>query len=278
MVQWGWRALLKGVIGGAATLIILFPRIDLLVKQAGHLRDWDALIEPGHSALPEMNREIDRRLPEGSAAQLEAATVQQFVQEKVPYSYDWDLWGNIDYWPTVGEVVARRSEDCDGRAVLAASLLRARGFATAHLAGNFSHIWVVIDPNDAKMKTAQPVALMNPVGRASFSREGGKLRVRPPAWATVRPALLDLCRFPAWRLAALAVVWLGLWFHPCRRWGLFAGIIAVAFLGFWLLQSWGARTATPRARAWDGELIVVAACLLAAAGAALLAHRSSGST
>jgi hypothetical protein len=116
---------------------------------------------------------------------------------------------------------------------------------------------------------------MSPVGRAGFSREGGAVKLKLPQWADVRPGLHDLARFPAWRLAALAVVWLGLAFHPCPRWGWFGGILALAFFGLWMLQSWGARSSSPLGRAWDGELAVVAACGLGAAVAAIAAHRAA---
>jgi hypothetical protein len=56
--------------------------------------------------------------------------VQAFVEHAVPYAFDWDVWGVVDYLPTVEEVMSAGREDCDGRAVI------------AHLAANPLHVWV----------------------------------------------------------------------------------------------------------------------------------------
>ena len=59
----------------------------------------------------------------------------------VPYAFDWDTWGVMDYLPTVSEVFARGREDCDGQAVVAASLLRRLGY-DAWLVTDLKHTWV----------------------------------------------------------------------------------------------------------------------------------------
>jgi len=62
-------------------------------------------------------------------------------KKKIPYHYDWEVWGNLDYWPTAREALDAGREDCDGQAILAASLLRNRGI-DAQVVGNYQHIWV----------------------------------------------------------------------------------------------------------------------------------------
>ena len=67
--------------------------------------------------------------------------VEAFVYKKVPYDWDWNTWGMADYLPTVGEVIQMGREDCDGRAVVAASLLKNLGY-DARIVTDFAHVWV----------------------------------------------------------------------------------------------------------------------------------------
>ena len=53
-----------------------------------------------------------------------------------------DVWGVVDYLPNTEEVLRAGREDCDGRAVVAASLLRRMGHE-AWLASDLQHVWVV---------------------------------------------------------------------------------------------------------------------------------------
>jgi predicted transglutaminase-like cysteine proteinase len=255
----------------AATLVVLYPRLDLTLRQIGHLQDWDRLIDPTLPALGPINAEIDAKLPPGCPAAQEMQAVQQWVYNHIPYRFDWVTWGNIDYWPTAAEVLEHRMEDCDGQAVLAASLLRARGFATAHLQGNLSHVWVALAPNDPKMKVDHPVTAMNPVGRAVFARHGGKLALQLPDWASIRPALIDGGQFPASRIALIAAIWLVTIAWPQRRWSRLPTAGALVSLGLWLWTSWSARVNHFGNAAGDAELILVA--LLIVAGFCAVAWR-----
>jgi hypothetical protein len=51
------------------------------------------------------------------------------------------VWGNAEYLPTLAEVFEQGREDCDGRAVVAASLLRRMGH-DAWLVTDLLHMWV----------------------------------------------------------------------------------------------------------------------------------------
>ncbi len=64
------------------------------------------------------------------------------MYQRVPYEWDWNTWGMADYLPTVEEVVRMGREDCDGRAVVAASLLKNLGYE-ASIVTDFAHVWVV---------------------------------------------------------------------------------------------------------------------------------------
>jgi hypothetical protein len=98
-----------------------------------------------------------------------------------------------DYMPSVAELFRRAAldpdgrlrEDCDGRAVLAASLLRRLGF-DARLVTDFGHVWV--QTHDAGRR---PVDLMGK-GRARgvvSSAEGNRF---VPTWSALANAPLAL--------------------------------------------------------------------------------------
>jgi len=138
-----------GVI--ALTLMaVLYPRPDLLVKNIRHWRNLDALIDPGSPALDALEAELLPRLvgvaavggrSGGGGGPETLRIVEQYVVERIPYAWDWETWGVVDYVPTVEEVIAAGREDCDGRAVVAASLLKRMGYE-AKLMSDLSHVWV----------------------------------------------------------------------------------------------------------------------------------------
>ena len=267
------RGVVKLLIALVGTWVVLFPRIDRAVVSAGRLVDWDALIEPAHPALAGINAEIDAAVPPGATPEQEMQAVQAWVYRHVAYRYDWVTWGNLDHWPTVSEVLEKRCEDCDGRAVLAASLLRARGYSSAHIVGNLSHVWVTLGAGDPKAKAAAPVAVMNPVGRPAFSRAGGAWELSLPEWSGLRPALLDGAKFPVARLLLIALLWLALLFHPARAWLWFGPAAALVVGGLSLWQSWAARTTHAGSGAGDGELLAAAGCVAAGFAVAACASR-----
>ena len=64
----------------------------------------------------------------------------------------------VDYLPTVAEVIEKGREDCDGRAVVAASLLRNFGFE-AYLVNDLAHMWVRTDAGDTMSPGKQAIAV-----------------------------------------------------------------------------------------------------------------------
>lgn len=59
----------------------------------------------------------------------------------VPYAYDWQVNGVPWYFPTTAEVLNSKRGDCESRAVLLASILKAKGIPF-QLVMSFDHIWV----------------------------------------------------------------------------------------------------------------------------------------
>ncbi len=188
--------------------------------------------------------------------------VQGFVVERVPYAYDWETWGVVDYLPTVEEVVTMGREDCDGRAVIAASLLRGRG-VEARLVADGAHVWVWTPLGE----TMGPHAVATVVATDDAYRiDWSGLGILPRALA------FGVAVFPWPREAlVLVVLWLTL-LHPRlgrRRAALSAALLIGALV---LLRRGGAYWHQP------GGLLLGAGLLafVAALGVAWAPRRSHG--
>lgn len=222
------RCLVKAAIFCAVLAVVLYPHPIILGKQIQHLRNLESLIQPGLPALAQINAEISGRLPASVTPKAECKAVERYVYDRIKFQYDWDNWGNVDYWPTAAEVWERQREDCDGRAVLAVSILRSRGFQSARLVGNLTHIWVAVDDTE----------LMGPKADKNFRREGGKTVLSLPSKATLLESLAMVREFPAVRSLIILLATLVLCYHPCQHRAGFTAVAVVALLGYALLMSW----------------------------------------
>lgn len=167
--RWYLRMPLKWSAFGLVTLLVLFPDPRVLIRQQSRIRNMNAMITPDAPELAVWDADLKKRfederrkhaatlpadakpvevsrLPAWSAQRL----IERFTYDKVKYAWDWDTWGSADYMPTVAEMFERAKaatdgvihEDCDGRAVMAASLMRRFGYQ-ADLACDMRHVWVV---------------------------------------------------------------------------------------------------------------------------------------
>lgn len=155
--RWYVRVPVKAAVFFLVVLFVCFPFPSQLVRNIGHLRDMESMIEPHAPELARYDAELKKRIgkisstqPEGTAGfpQMVQREVERFVLEKVQYEWDWNLWGSADYMPTVGEMFDKAKEnggqvkeDCDGRAVMAASLMRRLGYH-ATMVTDLRHVWV----------------------------------------------------------------------------------------------------------------------------------------
>ncbi len=141
------RVPLKWAIFALVVLVVCFPHPGILLRHIQHWRNPNALIEPDAPALQPLvealRPQIGSDLPPAEALK----TVERFVLERLPYAWDWETWGTADYMPTVTEALEMGREDCDGRAVVAASLLKNLGF-DARIVTDFAHVWVQTDKGD----------------------------------------------------------------------------------------------------------------------------------
>ena len=125
-------------------------------------------------------------------------------------------------------MLARKKEDCDGRAVLAASILRSRGFKTAKRVGNINHVWGAVDKEESR----------GPKREKNCRREGGKTILTAPSRQTVLEALALTSKFPVARSLLLFFVALVLLYHPCKSLAGYFAAATVGLTGFVLLLAW----------------------------------------
>lgn len=141
-----WRCWVRWPLKGAVLILVialvLYPKPWLLPRTVARLRNLDSTLEPGNPGLAEFEAQVRAEAKEGLNARQMLKHVQRVVYQRVPYAWDWDVWGVMDYLPTTAEVLEKGREDCDGRAVVAASLLRRMGYQ-AWLASDLKHTWVV---------------------------------------------------------------------------------------------------------------------------------------
>ena len=143
-MRWYKRIPLKWALFGLATMAVCFPYPVRFVQHVWRWRNPNALIEPHAKALEPLVQELQSQIDADLSGPEVLKKVERFVYEKIPYEWDWNTWGNADYLPTVTETIEKGKEDCDGRAVIAASLLRRLGFE-AEIVTDFAHCWVKTD-------------------------------------------------------------------------------------------------------------------------------------
>lgn len=155
--RWYLRIPIKVVILILVTFFVCFPYPRQFARHFHRIRNMQEMIEPD---APELTPWVDElnasmaKLPQSQPSTPRAITrieqheIERFVLDHVKYEWDWNLWGSADYMPTVHEMFEKAKEfggqvkeDCDGRAVMAASLMKRLGFEP-RIVTDFRHVWV----------------------------------------------------------------------------------------------------------------------------------------
>ena len=136
------------------TLISTYPNIPLLVYQTRISRNPTLLITKDEPSI----KQIAKRLNVYSNPEKLFAAVEERVNEIIEYKPDYLNWMAADYWPTAKEALDKGYEDCDGRAILACSILRNLGYE-AYVAVGVDHLWVEVKYGD------KTYGILNPRGR-----------------------------------------------------------------------------------------------------------------
>ncbi|MFO1501433.1 MAG: hypothetical protein U1G07_24100 [Verrucomicrobiota bacterium] len=237
----------KTLLFTVTVFVVLNPNAKRALLQVHHTLRPDALIQTNFPALPLINAEIDRLVAAHHRKMSEARVVSKWVLRKIRYVSDYENWWNLEYWPSADEVWQRGQEDCDGRAILTASILRSRGFRSAELAVGLDHMWVRVDENEKDhSKPNRYVSLLSPAPDLSVEiKEGARVSgVVRLATALLHPTALRatsthlFADVPPLRKVVLFLVLLVLCYHPCRhRTGLLI-VTAVGLAGVCLLATW----------------------------------------
>lgn len=251
--RWYARLPLKWLVFGVATLVVCYPYPSLLAKHLRHWRDPNALINPNTESLQPLAMDLRASLPPGLSAKKTLHHVEKFVCQRVPYEWDWNTWGMADYMPTIDEVLEKGREDCDGRAVVAASLLAGLGFK-AEIVTDFAHVWVKTDKGET----------MGPGKRKAVVATDRGLEVHWRGLVELPRALAyGVAVFPGEREYALLV--LG-WFLLLKtKTGLAQGIIGLRFLltGLAALRVGGADYRNPAlSLQWLGVTLLLSGVLV----------------
>lgn len=205
--------------------VALFPNPVQLARSARHWSHLETLPDPNNPAVMEWAAAVRADAgDEATDAEL-IDDVEQYVLTIIPYGWDWDVWGNADYLPTVDEIAAMHPmrEDCDGRALVAASILQRLGI-DARLVTDLKHVWVWTPKKET----------MSPGGPKVVSSDEKGTHVNLAALSTLpRTLAFSVAVFPAWReLPLLLLIWL-LLLGRRQAWVAAAGGLLA------LLLSWG---------------------------------------
>lgn len=198
----------------AGTLFLLFPHPGRAAREISAVSNPNALVAPDDPAVAALSAEVDRAMPAALDRAGQVAWIEAFVDRRIAYANDWDQWWNVDYWPSPSETLAAGREDCDGIAVVTASLLRRRGF-DARLEASIQHVWVAVGEE----------RILGPGKETNFD---GQRWTLPSVRALLDWSRYGLGAFPFWRWALLAA-WLSICVRApnARR----ASVEGLAFLG-----------------------------------------------
>lgn len=236
-LRWWWRWPIKCAVVGVVAFGISFPNPLVFLRHVEHWRNPNAMIDPDLPELQPLIHELHETLDPDLSPPKTLAHVQKFVETKIPYAWDWETWGAADYLPTLGEALAMGREDCDGRAVIAASLLRTLGYE-AELVTDLTHVWVKTDKGET----------MSPPKDRRKSVEATKdgLRIHWDTIANLPKAMAyGVAVFP-WEREVVLI--LAVWLMTLGRgWGVCRAVIVLGLLvgGLWCLRLGGSRPYDP---------------------------------
>lgn len=213
-------------------VLVLYPKLWLLPVWYQRLQHMNSVLDPNHPALEPLEERVRAAVAAGAAGGDVYAAVERQVCARVPYAFDWDVWGVMDYLPTVDEVFRVGREDCDGRAVVAASLLRRMGY-DATLATDIKHVWVVTPQRELMSPGQGPKSLVG-------GRTGTEARLTLASLSNVgRSLAYGVAVFPLARELIITAALCALTLHPWSRWQrravgcglLFAALIVLRLAG-----------------------------------------------
>jgi hypothetical protein len=184
------------------TLIVLYPNPLMLYTSAQ--RAWSPPIDP------DVVRHLAATLPDDPRL-IEAAVNTTLV----PYAVPWQTHGVPWYFPNAAEVLEQGQGDCQGRAVVLASILQAKGIP-ARFVGSFDHLWVDYPGKHANALENSAAAIATQQADGTYHFDWPQIVDWQASWEIERAYFWDT--MPAWRCWLLFAGWLliGLYRHIRR--------------------------------------------------------------
>ncbi len=270
LLRWPAKLVLFILITG----LVLYPKWWLLPTWIARLGNLNSVIDPSHPALAELEQRVREKLPADAPPADLLKAVERVVYERIPYAWDWDTWGVMEYLPTTAEVFEVGREDCDGRAVVAASLLRRLG-VEAWLVADLLHMWVETPQGETMSPTGGEKTLS---ARPTDSQPALRTRLTVSAELVrnlARGFSYGVAVFPLLRevliLAALCLLTVHPWSSGWRR---ISGVL-LCWIALDLLRDVGRQAAMQMQAAAVAQ--AVAAVLLALTAWLVLAFKAAGS-
>jgi len=219
----------KWVLLAVVVFLVCYPYPRIFLRQVEHLRRWDDLPNERGPIFEETLGRFESFMEESGKRYHYAAgildAVQDFVHGEISYAWDWDVWGVADYTPTVSEVIEAGREDCDGRAVLAAALLRGKGIEARLVAGS-GHVWLDTPLGET----------MSPLGQASVRADEEGLSIDWGEFFKLRSFAYGVAVFPWVReLIVVLAVWVLLLPRDVKVF--YAGLgLYLLIVGWWVIR------------------------------------------
>jgi hypothetical protein len=187
--MWRWLTLLW-------TLLVLYPNPLMLYVSAQ--RAWSPPVDP------QAVRHLAEKLPDQPRA-IEAAVNTTLV----PYAVPWEIQGVPWYFPSAAEVLESGRGDCQGRAVVLASILQAKGISYRFV-GSFDHLWIDYPGKHATVLENPSAAVVMQQPDRSYHFKWPQLVDWRQSWDIERAYFWD--KMPAWRCWLMLGGWLVLAF------------------------------------------------------------------
>ena len=131
-------------------------------EQFGRRRTPTQLIDPFSSPIQTINSEFEEEYGEllGGEDSLDldphvCEISEMYIRSLIEYKGDITNYLCIDHLATTEEVIQRGKDDCDGQAVLIASLLIHRGYDARVVLG-YAHVWVEVTIDDTTISINNP--------------------------------------------------------------------------------------------------------------------------
>lgn len=270
---WWVRGPVKVAFFLVVTGLVLYPKFWLIPTWIGRLSNMNSVLDPQNPHLAPLEAEVRAQVTQDADIPALRAAVEKIVLKDVPYAWDWDTKGVMDWLPTVEEVFEAGADDCDGRAVVAASLLRRMGIH-ANLVSDILHVWVETPQGELMRPTSAEHTLVS-------GPQGTQVTITPGLVKNLgRGISYGVGAFPFWRgamiLAALALVLAQPWSSVWRR---VAGVLLL-WIAFTTVRQSGMQASlagdlTDELQTWVGWGVALAAVLTLAIKAGAAAPHSA---